>query len=288
MSQSRKAIAFAWVPNISGRVTSEETLKLKVDGHKLKTETSDREYTFNCEGHRVCVYAGYTAVMEIEAKDDSGLCVLYDNIMESDDGHYNIESTYEAVWTTFRELVDSSSEIYRCTSMDRPIKITNVCNRPEYNCMCNAIATRFINALESITDVNIYVDVSPHERAKMELDLDSVIRTNILYLERFVDLYASSLKEGLEDYKSQIRSRKDKVMMLRAYHSEKHRIENAGNIESLIVASNDLSENTEKLVSKITSYTEASNRTGKWMAALTVISITIAAISLVYAIFGTS
>ncbi len=258
MLQSRIAIAFGWVPNIGKTVTSEENLRSNVNGRSHKVATSDKEYAFRCDGRRTIVSMDGRDVVEIEALDDSGLCVVYDMVsaLESQDLHYSLSSMHGAVWTTFRELIDSGSNFCRCTAMDQLIQLSETCNDLKEECMCREIVKRFIRALENITDVDIYVEYDSHAKAVFELDQDSVVRANILYMERFVDIYEKHLGSELNDYKSQIRCRKEKVAMVRNYHSEKHRIDNANNIEALIVASNDLSKASKSLISEMASYSQ--------------------------------
>lgn len=258
MSQSRTPIAFGWVPNIGKTVTSEKNLHSNVDGRTHRVTNSDREYSFVCEGRRITASMDGKEVVEIETLDDSGLCVVYGirPNPKAENVHYDSSSMHGAVWATFRELVDSSSDYCRCTAMDQLIQISEECDVPEKGCMCKEIVRRFIQALENITDVNIYVDDDPHSKAVFELDLDSVVRANVLYMDRFVDIYAEHLGDELDDYKSQIRCRKEKVAMVRSYHSERHRIQNANNVEALIAASNDLSKASRDLISKMTSYSQ--------------------------------
>lgn len=258
MSTSRREVAFGWVPNIGGTVTSEGNLKSKVDGRSLRIPNSDWEFSFSCDVRKVSVSINGMTIVEIEARDDSGLCIIYDTIPvpKSSVKKISVSAMQAAAWSTFRVLIDSSSDVCRCTAMDRPIPFTDGCEAADDACICKAVVRRFIQALENITDVDIYVDEDPHTRARSELDLDSVVRANVLYLERFLDIYRLMLGKDLEDYRSQVRSRKDKVAMVRAYHSERHRIENASNTEALINASNELSQATRDLISSMAGYSK--------------------------------
>ena len=119
-------------------------------------------------------------------------------------------------------------------------------------------------------------------------------------MERFVDIYASDIGKELDDYRSQIRSRKEKIAMMRSYHSEKHRIENARNIEDLIVASNELAEASKDLISNMATYskniddqttkmvgfTESNGKMSKSMAWMAGISIVIALASFAYSVLS--
>ena len=88
--------------------------------------------------------------------------------------------------------------------------------------------------------------------------------------------------------------------MMRSYHSEKHRIENARNIEDLIVASNELAEASKDLISNMATYskniddqttkmvgfTESNGKMSKSMAWMAGISIVIALASFAYSVLS--
>ncbi len=127
------------------------------------------------------------------------MCEIYGTLESGSLDRSLLSSHMRAMWDTFRKSIDGTSEISECSAMDRPM------NPPEDGNIHDAIVMRFIYALENISDYGTHVPSDdPHEAALIELRSGTGVDSNILYFDRFVDMFGNELVGDIEDYRSQV------------------------------------------------------------------------------------
>lgn len=246
-----------WVPNIGGKVTSRNHLETNITDSAVSVFGVSLHIMFDGKVVKVSEPGGRMHIV-IEPIDESGLCLIHANAEVypmSDDSPNDPILSYriDALWIGFRHLIDGCSEICQCTAMDHVIPY---CDDSPHD----DLAGRFITTLENITDANTYArardtsDRSVHEQVLLN---ETLMRTNILYFQRFVDIYADRLKD-CEDYRSQISCRKDKGEIVSHYNSESRSIGQATEIMELVDASNGLAEANNALVESLRTYASES------------------------------
>ena len=263
MESEGAAIGFGWVPNISGEVTKPEFLSRMVDGASFSIQGFDKSIEFRCQGKEVFVSAGDTDILRIEPIDGRGMCIVYDVMPAGWIDKVASKEIHSSSWHHFINRIDGCSDACNCTAMNSFIYGT-----PD-KLMYDAVARRFIQALENIADVHnnlADLDEGPQAQASAKLQYDVDLKANLIYFNRFVDLFRDDL-DDVDNYESQVESRIQKADLIRTYHSEQHRISSSSRIEDLI--------------GSIERYTEENQKSGKRSTLAAIVSAVIATISLV-------
>lgn len=260
-----RRIGVAWVPNISGNVTSESNLMRLVHGRTVRTESF--VFSFHCDEDGVDVSIDGLLFAHIHPFNHRGLCEISDltgsgmvlEVLKNSDIGKGQEfiARHRALWVEFRKMIDGCSEGCPCTAMDSPIPYTDGSNP------FDLIAQKFVRSLESTADSGFYAsalgDESPSSVAKRALMDETVNRSNVLYFQRYIDMYGDRTPNP-DDYRSQISCRKDKSDLARHYYSEIHRIESEDRMESMIDISNNIAKGSNKVLDTIREFTESSNK----------------------------
>lgn len=159
-------------------------------------------------------------------------------------------------WEIIRSRMDGMSEYCRCSAMKSPVSIDG-------SHASDAIAKRFIASLENITDFDAFVDRMDRNRAAAyQLVEDAASRSNILYFDRFIDMFHEDIEGDIADYRSQIRCRTDKYDLISHCHEEERRIHN----EDRIAVSNEAIRDYSDRTLELTMTTSREARLSKWIA----------------------
>lgn len=127
----------------------------------------------------------------------------------------------------------------------------------------DALVKRFISSLESVSDLGAYIDSgNGAEAANSQLAEDAASRSNILYFDRFVDMFHEDIEGDIADYRSQIRCRTDKYDLISYCHEEERRILN----EDRIAVSNEAIRDYSDRTLELTMATNREARFSKWIA----------------------
>lgn len=240
MTTSSSPFAVAWIPNISGTVSEPCRLAARLDGMERFPAASAPCHLVHCAGRTVSVSADDGVRLDFEFSDDRGICLVYDR-SETDLSASDREIRCRSSWEIIRSCMDGTSEYCRCPAMRRPVPIDG-------SCATDAIAKRFISSLESVSDLGAYIDSGDGaEAASSQLAEDAASRSNILYFDRFVDMFHEDIEGDIADYRSQIRCRTDKYDLISHCHEERRRILNEDRIAISNEAIRDYSDRTLEL-----------------------------------------
>lgn len=254
MTASSSPFAVAWIPNISGMVSEPGRLAARLDG-LVCSDASSPHYAVGCVGRIVSVSVDSRARLDFEFSDDRGICHVYDR-SETVLAPSEREVCCRSVWEIIRSRMDGTSEYCRCSAMMSPVPIDGS-HAPD------AIAKRFIASLESITDFDAFVDRRDRNRAAVyQLAEDAASRSNILYFDRFVDMFRGDMEGDIDDYRSQIRCRTDKYDLISHCHEESRRILNGDRI----AVSNEAIMSYSDRTLELTMTTNREARFSRWIA----------------------
>jgi len=122
------------------------------------------------------------------------------------------------------------------------------------------IARRFIKALENIADSRTYTEdlivKSSVDVAKRNLKDRTVEMANIVYFDRYIDLYEEEIGDQKFEYESQIRCRKEKNAVIRYYFTEEQRIEDNTQVQNQLSESNNIGLETKDLINALKEYSK--------------------------------
>ena len=256
-----RVIGVSWMPNLSGKVFTKSNIRRLVNGRTV--HSGFFSFRFDLKGDDIVASVDGESFASIRPVDRMGLCTIVDITgsslsLEAEDAEGSLVfiAMHRALWMELRRLVDGCSEGCPCTAMDTPIVFDGT------GSMFDLVADKFVRSLESTADSGFYAsalgDESPSAVAKRVLIDETVNRSNVLYFQRYIDMYGDRMSTA-EDYRSQIRCRTDKSALASHYYSETHRIESEERLESMICASNSLTESTNEVLDTIRRFTESSN-----------------------------
>lgn len=255
MTASSSPFAVAWIPNISGTVSEPCRLEARLDGLESASLVSALHHVIRCTGHLVSVSVGDRIRLDFEFSDDRGICLVYDRSetgLAPSEREIQCRSSREII----RSRMDGTSEYCRCPAMKRPVPIDG-------SRATDALVKRFISSLESITDFDAFVDRRDSNRAAVyQLAEDAASRSNILYFDRFIDMFHEDIEGDIADYRSQIRCRTDKYDLISHCHEEERRIFN----EDRIAVSNEAIRDYSDRTLELTMTTNREARFSKWIA----------------------
>lgn len=258
-------IGVCWVPNIGGKILEEQNIREKVDGREV--DSGFFRFSFSYNGKGIDVSVDGTRFASIEPFDPMGLCRIKDatgSELDLDasggvksDEHAVFIAKHRALWQEFRKLIDGCSAGCPCTAMDNPIPYHH------YDNPFDLVAQRFARSLESTADSGFYTDglsddVPMSEVAKRALMDETVNSSNVLYFQRYIDMYGGRTSDP-DDYRSQILCRKDKSDLARHYYSETHRIESEIRLESMMDTSNRIARGSNEVLDRISEFTRSTN-----------------------------
>lgn len=247
---STSPYGLAWIPNISGEITKKEHLSGVLKNKSITVNSRRMSIRLKNDGILILDESGMPCLTIVPC-DCNGLCLIYapkdvPSIDELSPEGVAFKFLVRGIWLKFRSLIDSCSDVCTCTAMDTILADGD--NR--YDC----IAKRFTFVLENITDSALYAEFLSDDSdliRKRTLRDEVMIRSNILFFQRFIEIYGCQISNTRE-YWSQIRCRKDKSTMISYYNSELRSIGQVEEIKELIESSN-------AVVGSIGRYTESIN-----------------------------
>jgi len=136
--------------------------------------------------------------IEIKIHDKKGLCSIGIKEEESDCGNIYQKTLIASVWKDFRSERDScSNEVCNCSAMNIPVWSS------EENAK-QTIANEFIHTLEWLTDTPISIPWKKKSwrrgfwqgRLLAAKNYDNIVKTNRVYLDRFLDIYGENLENA--------------------------------------------------------------------------------------------
>jgi len=92
--------------------------------------------------------------------------------------------------------------------------------------------------------------------AKQNLKDRTVEMANIVYFDRFIDLYEKEIEDEKSEYESQIRCRKDKNAVIRDYFTEEQRINESILVQDQLSKSNNIGQETKELINTLKEYSK--------------------------------
>lgn len=266
-----------WVPNFSGEILWKNRLTSK-DGTKITLQDENLIISFDSKYVTISDNKGIIHSI-IEPLDSKGLCLIH-----APNGTLDIEDTTadesqfvsaNVFWIMFKNLTSDCFEPCRCSAMDEIIPYNRV--NPY-----DAIAKRFVTVLNNITDSAAYVK-SPELARKYRLDDETILRTNILYFQKFIDLYHDEIT-NVDSYYSQIRCRKETSELLSHYNSEIRSMDESLETKKILQSINNTMNAVNTCTGHIDAYSEAICKSTISSRRYMLISITIAVVTVAVAI----
>ena len=243
-------IAYGWVPNISGRVTSEGYIQGRIDNNKEYVDS--QAISFIYPAVIISMHdenALFTGELRIEITDESGFCKLYyipdstskDPKTADELEMTGLEASLNDAWMRFRALIDSSTNPERLDNNNKSI------TQAAKNCVCSAmdkvvmvsemeesnpylsIAYRFIDHNEALTDNLKFYSKSrgyfsnPNRfwnRSKIlteSAETLSKMETNAVYFNSYVRMYSVYFDGKEEEVKDKNNLRNEKMKAVANY-----------------------------------------------------------------------
>jgi len=183
---------WGWIPNTSGDLFSKVYVREKIESHSsAQTKNHSDSFTIMYSLDKddaweiEASFEGCKA--KISLKDERGICsIAIDEKME------NIAVI---IWNDFRKILDGCSNTpVDCTAMKKLVDDGSNIEASIANC--------FIDAMENSSDAGIHIVGSTAKKLKdwegrtiVSMNLQTIIKSNHLYFERFVQMYEIELGE---------------------------------------------------------------------------------------------
>lgn len=257
---SATLIGLSWIPNLSGRIASDESLTrcfagtVVDDDYRFDYDSNTKSVTASCKDDR-------DTRIRVDFVDDYGLCYIYllnqkrPFHIDNDD---EIETSYTIMesWKRIMNIVGNSSSIQSyedetphgavkncaCNAMDWPIPFNESLTENSFE----MILDKFIKSSEDVADVTRYVltkasyDIfgketseSIRDRMNAENIGISIQAINSIYMDSFISLYANKIK-NVSRYRNENRMISRKLVAVSNFNS------NSAQIDNLCLRSNSI------------------------------------------------